>query len=197
MCLDITSYLFGKKSSGGSGGLDWTALGFDGAPHSMIDDYNYSAQIQSAFVPAEDLSNKYKNDTKMIYVPAIDTSTAENMRYMFAYCSNINSVAPINTSNVYNFKSMFDSCGKLRDVPIFDLSSVTYWGNLNWMFHDCNSLTDESLDNILQSCISATSVSDTKTLVNMGISSSYYSASRIQALPHYQDFIDAGWTIGY
>ena len=64
------------------------------------------------------------------------------------------------------------------------------------MFFYCFSLSDTSLDNILQMCINATSYTATKTLNHIGIYLDTYPASRIQALPHYQDFLDAGWTIG-
>ena len=58
-----------------------------------------------------------------------------------------------------------------------------------------SSLTN--LNNILLSCISATSYTETKTLTQLGIYSYRYPASRIQALPNYQDFLNAGWTTGY
>ena len=57
------------------------------------------------------------------------------------------------------------------------------------------SLTNESLDNILQFCI--TSKIENGTLKYLGLTSNYYPATTIQSLPHYQDFINAGWTIGY
>lgn len=60
-----------------------------------------------------------------------------------------------------------------------------------------NKLTDASLDNILQMCINATSYTETKTLAELGLSNYRASVSRVEALPHYQDFLNAGWTIGY
>jgi len=69
---------------------------------------------------------------------------------------------------------------------------------MRYMFTLCSNLTDESLDNILQMCINTTSVyTRPKTLTELGFNVGYYSASRIQSLPHYNDFINAGWTIGY
>ena len=65
------------------------------------------------------------------------------------------------------------------------------------MFYSCPKLTDKSIDNILKMCINAISYSGVKTLQILGFSSNDYPASRIQELPSYQDFIDAGWTIGY
>jgi hypothetical protein len=46
-------------------------------------------------------------------------------------------------------------------------------------------------------CINATSYTGTKTFSKFGFNSGYYAASKIQSLPSYQDFITAGWTIGY
>ena len=42
--MDLTSYLLGKKSSGG-GGLDWTAIGYTQSPKSISDGYTYAKQI--------------------------------------------------------------------------------------------------------------------------------------------------------
>ena len=36
-----------------------------------------------------------------------------------------------------------------------------------------------------------------KNLSEQGFTSANYPATRIQALPHYQDFVSAGWSIGY
>ena len=90
--------------------------------------------------------------------------------------------------------SMFSNCYSLRDVPVFDFSKATDMTNT---FANCYILTDKSMDNILQTCIGATSFTGTKTLKNIGFNSDYQTTARIQALPHYQDFINAGWTIGY
>ena len=87
---------------------------------------------------------------------------------------------------------MFDGCTSLKEVPQFDTSNVT---DMTSMFHSCNKLTDTSIDNILQFCI--TSKIENGTLQYLGFNSKVYPINRIEALPHYQDFLDAGWTIGY
>ena len=66
---------------------------------------------------------------------------------------------------------------------------------MSYMFSSCNKLTDTSIDNILQFCI--TSKRKNGTLKYLGFNSNAYPINRIEALPHYQDFLDAGWTIGY
>ena len=104
--------------------------------------------------------------------------------------------APMITNQLKNISSLYDGCYSLVSVPIYDTSAVTYAQNT---FRYCTSLSDTALDNILQMCANTTSsYGGTKTLAYMGITNqTYFPASRIQALPHYQDFIDAGWQIGY
>lgn len=145
------------------------------------------------------------------------TSTVTNLNGMYSGCSNLTSaivsgtnVTPNGTANMFRGCSklasasitgiapkevqfMFLSDNLLEDINVIDTSRVT---NFQEMFNYCTSLTDTSLDNILQMCINATSYTGTKTLYQVGIrDTTVYPDSRIQNLPHYQDFIDAGWII--
>lgn len=134
-------------------------------------------------------------DYAIIEIKNIDMSSLTSTRSMFSMCKNLKKVGQLNTLNSENMSSMFSGCTNLETMPILNTSKCkTLYG----AFTSCNSLTDESLDNILQMCIGTTSsYQGTKTLAFMGFSNTYYSTSRIEALPHYQDFLDAGWTIGY
>ena len=116
------------------------------------------------------MSSKYLFDLDLYYMPLVDTSNVTVATYAFR------------------------GCARLQVVPALNLSNVTSMSN---MFSQCNALSTESLNNILIMCINATSYTGTKKLSELGFSSTYYPASAIQALPKYQDFIDAGWTIGY
>lgn len=100
---------------------------------------------------------------------------------------NSNCVSKTNISYSY----MFMNCSKIKDIPVFDFSTISNNSFYN-MFYNCTSLTNQSLDNILQSCISGTHVS-MKKLSYLGVNSQYDSI--IPTLPHYQDFINAGWII--
>lgn len=127
-------------------------------------------------------------------IDLIDTNQIVNMRN-FLGTSKITTLPLLNTSNVTTMREMLHDCSLLENVPILNTSNVTTMQN---MFSSCPNLSDTSLDNILQMCINTTSkYTRTKTLREIGIFSTNYPASRIEALPHYQDFIDAGWTIGY
>lgn len=206
----------------GGGDLDWSVLGYSGTPQSLTDDYNYSKNIYNNWDNTQiDLMGKFSNDANLVYFPLVDTSNATNMQstfsdcknlktvpllntsnvttmYLtFSNCGNLKTVPLLNTSNVTTMRSMFQGCSVLEDIPILDTSSLSGSSAVQNMVNSCPNLTDTSLDNILQMCINATSYSGIKTLARIGCNTTNQPASRIQALPHYQDFINAGWTIGY
>ena len=217
--MDVVSYLLGKNSSGGgSSDLNWNQLGYSETPAPITNGFNYARDIYNNWDNTKtSLKNEYFNNKEIVFMPLVDTSNITDMESAFQGCSRLLYFPSLNTSNVTTmFKTfsncsglisiplfdtsvvtdtgqMFYNCQALKDVPLFNFESVTYNNN---MFQGCYNLSDESLDNILQICIGMTLMS-TKTLKNMGFISNYYKATRIQALPHYQDFIDAGWTIGY
>lgn len=197
--MDITSYLLGKNSGGGGGGgsLDWAALGYNSTPQAIIDGYNYAKQIQENWVPATSLSSKFSNDEKLKYMPLVDTTIATNMYQTFYACHCLQAVPVLDTSNVQNMRETFSYCTELTTMPILNLKSCTTSYSLYNMFYGTTNFSDEALDNILQMCPTATLYEGSKTLTRLGILSTNYPATRIQALPHYQAFIDAGWTIGY
>lgn len=217
--LDVPSYLLGKQSSGG-GGLNWSAIGYSEEPESIEEDYNYSKNIYDNWdTTRTSYGNLYYNNSNLVFFPLVDTSAGTNFQTMFSGCVSLQTMPLINTSNGTVFSSMFQNCRRLTEIPQLDISNganlnLMFSGctklkkvpvlnlskatNINGMFSSCISLTDESLDNILQSCININpNYLNTKAFAVMGFISTYYPASRIQALPHYQDFIDAGWTIGY
>ena len=191
--MDVLSYMLGKKASGGSD-LDWTALGYEERPQAIDDGYTYALEIKNNWIPASNLSNKFQDDKKLIFMSLVDTSTTTLMTAMFQNCFGLQSIPLLDTGKVTLMNNMFNGCFALKDIPVLDTSKVTGFGGI---FNSCRSLTDESLNNILQMCINATSYKATKTLNQLGLRSNYYPVEKIQALPKYQDFIDAGWTIGY
>ena len=198
------------------GGLDWSAIGYSEEPQSIIDGYNYAVEIKNNWDDTLSTYERFKSDLKIQIMPLVslgnnsscqamfrgatslfsvsllNTSSITNIRDMFNGCHALETIPLFNTENVTNMTSTFSNCYCLQKVPILNTSKVT---SLNGMFSYCRLLTDESLDNILQMCIN--SLETNKTLARLGFVSTDYPASRIHALPHYQDFIDAGWTIGY
>lgn len=191
--MDVVSYLLGKNSSGGGGGLDWSIIGYEDTPQSIIDGYNYALNIKNNWNSSV-VSFNYKEDKNLVYFPLVDTSNVNQMISTFSGCYCLTNVPELDTSNVTIMTQSFYNCYALKYVSVLNTSKVTTFNNV---FSNSPSLNDESLDNILQMCINATSYNGTKTLSQMGFNKYIYPVTRIQSLPHYQDFINAGWTIGY
>ena len=223
--MDVTSYLLGKNSTGGGGGggsdLDWTAIGYNGTPQAIVDGYNHAVEIMNNWDSTKtSFGTTFQEDRNLVIMPLLDTSNVttmsgafygnytltsiallntENVTSMsecFRECRGLTSVPKFNTKKVTTMQKMFASCYDLASIPLFDTSAITSSAGFTGMFTNCFNLSDNSLDNILQMCINATGYTGTKSLSTLGITStSTYPTSRIQALPHYQDFINAGWTI--
>ena len=195
--MDITSYLLGKKASGGGGN--------NAVINGSLSGYNQSAGIRCLITSIDtlDVSNKtnlnslFSYCTRLKTIPNLDTSNATNFGGMFANCGELEAIPNLDTSNATSMSGMFSYCESLTTIPLLNTSKLQNSG-LNNIFNGCKKLTDQCLDIILQMCINATNYTTNKKLTHLGINdTSVYPASRIQALPHYQDFINAGWTIGY
>lgn len=172
--MDVTSYLLGKQAGGGGGSTG-----------------NYTLAIDVSSPPkAYGLASKITEVS-----PTLDTSQLANFSYFFANSSVLTKIPELNTSNATTITQMFNGCTNLTTIPVLDFSNVTTAGSV---YQGCPNFTDQTLDNILVS-LSKTKLPLTfqKTLSEQGFKSSNYPAERIQALPHYQDFINAGWKIGY
>lgn len=209
--------------SGGSD-LDWSAIGYSSRPQSINDDYDYAKNIYDNWDATQtSCYQMFKNDKKIRIMPFVDTSNVNlmnemfsgatslaeipqlnlrevtNMAQMFYDCSDLMKIPSFNTSNVNSMQKTFMGCTSLEDVPVLNTSNLSGSSAFQLTFSHCPNLTNTSLDNILQMCINATSYTSAnyKTLARLGFVVNDYPASRIQALPHYQDFINAGWTIGY
>lgn len=138
-----------------------------------------------------DITGMFGYCSKMTTAPLFDTSNVTNFSRMFQKCQELISVPQYNTSKGTNLSEMFSDCRKLETVPTLDFSSAT---NLNSMFSYCTKLSNESINNIMASCISATSYTGTKTLKQIGVSQSKRQIA--STLSNYQAFLDAGWTTG-
>lgn len=127
-------------------------------------------------------------------IPLLDFSSGGSFTGMFVNCDNLVEIPTFNfsTTKRYSMSSMFSSCTSLKNVPLLDIKNVNDISN---MFSNCSSLTDESLNNIMGMCISATKITSNKTLKYIGLSQE--QATTCQTLSNYQAFLDAGWTTGY
>lgn len=185
--------------------------GFNGC--SYLKRYSITAKVSNP-------SYMFSGCSKLIEAPDFDTSTASAFTEMFSGCSSLTYVSDdFDTSSGTNFYRCFYNCSSLESIPSWDLRAGT---NLQQLFAGCSSiknvpplvitsatnltnmfqnsgsnLTDTSRNNILMMLATASSYTGTKTLAQVGFTSSMYSAASWQALSNYADFVDAGWSIGY
>lgn len=125
-----------------------------------------------------------------------------NIWSIFENCVNLETIENFQIDEKNDaYQHVFYNCQKLKTIPVLPVSNASSYGLNQDTFYNCFALTDESLDNILQTCINFTpraASTHPKTLYYLGFrNNEYFPASRIQALPHYQEFYDAGWRIGY
>lgn len=144
-----------------------------------------------------------------------DTTGANSFESMFSDCQVIETIPTLDTSSCTSFRRCLANCYELKTAPTWDLSHATNLGQMFWsdtklenipeytltaattlqnMYQSTgNNLTNNSLNNILASCISATTYTGTKTLHYLGLSSTYDSV--VPTLSNYNDFLAAGWSI--
>ena len=205
------------------GGDDWSDIGYSSTPQAIDDIHDYSKDIYDNW--DADNPYKFQNDTNLVILPEIDTSKMSDMSVMFSGCNNLREIKSIvmpttntnnnsmfyncinikvldlnyfNTSNVTNMFAMFSGCNNLETITFgnnFVLTSVSGTG-LNSMFYNCKKLDNDTLNQILHICTTTTSVyGGDKTLLRLGINSSFVNYNNISNLSNYQDFLNAGWTI--
>ena len=138
------------------------------------------------------INHMFNGCRNLTTVPELDTSSATNMNSMFYSCSSLTTIPLLDTSSVTNMRNMFDGCSNLTTIPLLDTSSVT---DIRRMFSGCSSLTNETLSNILQMLINATSYTNTKTLNYIGLSRE--QATTCATLSNWAACESAGWTTGY
>lgn len=121
---------------------------------------------------------------------SVDPRGTTTSTTLLSYCTDINN---LDTTGITSMAYFFRLAINLRTVPVLNTASVT---NFNQMFYGAGrDLTDQSLDNILQMCINAISYTGNKKLSVLSLNSVTNLSTRIPTLPHYQAFLDAGWTI--
>lgn len=179
---DLSEYF--KTSLGTGSNSNYSGL--DNCIKELPDNY---------FIPSgSSLEFAFYNTLGLTKAPMFSLSGVTSIKRMFMGCSSLLSIPQYDTSNVTNFEGLFLNCSSLTTLPVLNLSSAT---NLQYMFYGCTALSDDSINNILASLTGATSYSGTKTLAYLGFSSFIATAQEIEALSNYQDFVNAGWTIGF
>lgn len=194
--MDLTSYLLGKNaSSGGGGGGTFNATIKE--VNSTVD-YDYGikqfiSEVKNIKISVSYAGRLFQNDTALETVTSIDcNNSCGSLFHVFDGCSNLETIEEItNTGALTDIGYICYNCTKLKDFPSFDSSHIEGMG---YAFANCTLLSDETLNNILDICIHATSYTSTKKLSALGITDTTLK-NKIPTLSNYQDFLNAGWTI--
>lgn len=141
------------------------------------------------------ISEAFRACSSLLYLYELDLNSCTTCYRAFYNCTSLYSAPYLkNIGNGVNFQQMFWNCSSLKVLPLYNLGSPS---NLTNMFQGTGSnLEEASRINILVMLATCT-YSGTKTLAHLGFTASMYSAASWQALPHYNDFVSAGWSIGY
>ena len=193
-------------------GIDFGTIGYEELPSDV-------QEMQDAIETSQGILDNWDSsttsirdmfrgqDTGITYMPLIDTSNVTDAVCAFDANTTLVSVPQLNLSNCTKIGVMFNYAINLKDVPVLILNT-TDTIEAGEVFYNCRNLTNESLDNILKMCINITnnvrldygSIVLPKTLkeimgINKGPDAPYYTTETLEALPSYQDFINAGWTL--
>lgn len=123
-----------------------------------------------------------------------NTSRLTTIKNFATDCQKLVTVEQFDTSNVTDMMYAFQSCVNLVNFPILNTSKATPYSMSN-MFQGCNSLTDESLNNILYMCAHVGSGTAYRTLKYIGLSEK--QATTCTGLSNWTAAQAAGWTTGY
>ena len=110
------------------------------------------------------------------------------------HSSGIETIIAFDTSHAANVSQLFYNASRITNIPVMDFSNVTYFGDL-FFYSSGQNLTDQSLNNLMESLISATKYTGTKTLKYINLPK--VKCQRCMELEKYQDFVNAGWLTGY
>lgn len=133
----------------------------------------------------------FENFRGLEELPEMDTSDVTNMYGLCMSCKSLTTITHLDTSSATNMTYMFDYSG-IVTLPQLNLQNVT---SMLGIFSGCSSLSNESLNNILASLITATSYTSTKTLAHIGLSET--QATTCTTLSNWAACEAAGWTTGY
>lgn len=141
------------------------------------------------------ISEAFRGCSSLNYLYELDLSSCTTCYRAFQNCTSLEHAPYLrNIRTGGNFQQMFWNCSSLKTLPPYILGSPS---NLTNMFQGTGSNLDENSRRNILSMLAACTYSGTKTLAHLGFTSSMYSAASWQALPNYNDFVTAGWSIGY
>lgn len=72
-------------SGGGTGGLDWSEIGYSEQPQSLTDGFNYAKQIYNSWDETRTYLT-FTDDKNLVYFPLIDTKNVTGLTNTFSSC---------------------------------------------------------------------------------------------------------------
>ena len=170
---------------------------------SKVTDWNYAfANFCSKNVSIDDMSGATKVEDmfaqwqgETLPINSIGKATS-----LYCFCLNATGLVTfpqIDTSKVIRFQRFLDGCSNLVNMPALDMTNAYNNSYIQNMFHDCLSLSDDSLNNILASLATAVKVTSTtiKKLSYVGLSKE--QAEKCITLSNWQTLSENGWVTGY
>lgn len=147
-----TVYIKTDVGEGGSDYKDFTVMGYDDMTSIALnieidDDIAYSKSLYDAWNPENTSTRElYKNNTNLVYAPAIDTSNVVDADSMYYECSKLKYVPQLNLAKVTNMYGMFLGCRGLTslDLSNWNVSDVI---SMTHMFSNSRNLTSLNLSN--------------------------------------------------
>lgn len=154
---------------------------------------NVSMLDTSAATQVDDMFANWQGET--LPINSIGKATS-----LYAFCFNAKGLVTfpeIDTSKVTRFQQFVRGCSNLVNVPVLDMTSAYNSSYVQYMFTDCPSLSDESLNNILASLATAVKITNAniKNLNFIGLSQE--QAEKCTTLSNWQALSDLGWQTGY
>lgn len=132
-------------------------------------------------------------------VPNFDTSATTSFSSMFNGCTSLVSAPAFNTVNGKVFSSMFYGCTSLQEVPVYNFSGII-WRQLNAlqdMFKNCTSLSDNALNNIMASLMTANGLENNYNRSMQYVGLTQAQAERCKSLPNWAAYEAKGLITGY
>lgn len=153
------------------GGFDFTVIGYNESFNNVLNnqtnaDIAYSKTLYDAWDPSTSGKSYFRNDTKMVYAPNIDTSNLTSTHSMFEKCPLLTTVPTLDLKNVADATYMFYKCYSLRNISLINTSKVK---SVERMFMLCSSLeitpnidtsAVETTEGMFESCVSLQSCVD-------------------------------------
>jgi len=145
---NATGMLFGAESAFPNRYCERVQVLAIGTTTNLSNFFRDFSRMQSVSLPntsgVTNMSGLFHNCSLIQEVPFFQTSQIGFTASLFANCSSLKIVPLIDTSNFTSMDSMFIGCVSLESVPFFNTINVT---NMNSMFNGCRSLKSVPLFN--------------------------------------------------